>query len=159
MTINLHHFARWKNRSRDSSSSSPSQRPWLQGNSHKLNNRTRLYSLLTDSNQRMACPLRDVTFHAKTNPGLVILLTFWGRLSPISLKSFLSQLQELLCKASVSRSMQSKRFSSGSLGYGDSPEGACHICSQRLKRPIGERWQMTRWVSSIVKQIILFLGL
>jgi hypothetical protein len=59
MTLTLRHFARLKNRRRDSSSSSLSQRPWLQSNSHELNRRTRLYSLLTDSNQRVACQLLD----------------------------------------------------------------------------------------------------
>jgi hypothetical protein len=97
---------------------------------------------------------RRETFHEKTNPGMVILLTFWGKLSPIFLKSFLSRLQNWLRKISVSRGIQSKKSSSRSFGYGDSPEGACYIRSQRLKRPIGQRWQMTRWAFSIAKWTI-----
>jgi hypothetical protein len=58
MTFTLLHFARWQNRSTDSSSSSFPQKPWFQPNSQRSDRRIQLYRLLIDSNQRMMCPLQ-----------------------------------------------------------------------------------------------------
>jgi hypothetical protein len=99
----------------------------------------------------------DLSYQNQIRPGRPRHV--WGRPSPISLKSFLSRVRELVRKISVSRAMQSKLSSGTSLGYGDSLEARWHIDSPRLKRRVGQLWQMTGWVSSIAKRAVLFFGL
>jgi hypothetical protein len=83
----------------------------------------------------------DLSYEDKFRPGRPPHAL--GRLSPISLGSFLLRLQELLRNTSISRRRQSKRSSNGSFGFRDSPEGEYYICSQTLKRSIGQQWQLT----------------
>jgi hypothetical protein len=69
------------------------------------------------------------------------------------------RLQELLHSTSISLSWQSKRSSNESLDSIDSPDGGYYICSQTLKKSIGQQWQLTCWAPLIAKWTILFLGL
>jgi hypothetical protein len=160
MLFTLRCFAKLKNRRRDSSSDCsfskalvPAQftDTWSPYSGIRLTRRLESKSDMPAS--------RRATFRAKMNLGLVIVLTFWGRFSPIFLGNFLLRLDRLLRHIPVSRDIQSKRSSSGGLAYGDSPEDCYDICSRRLKKATGQRWRITCPVSSIAKRIILFLEL
>jgi hypothetical protein len=70
-------------------------------------------------------------------------LMFWGRPSPISLRSFRSQVQALFRRTLVNPNPLSNRSFNASLGSGDSLEDRSHIRSQSLKKLIEKHWQST----------------
>jgi hypothetical protein len=159
MTLTLYHFARWKNRSKYLSLNSSSSKA-LASKSFAENWLTYSdlqFSYLVKSKSGVPASMRT-TFHAQTNADMVILLTFWRKLSPISLRSFLLGLQELLRNISLSLNQESKRSSNESLKPRDSPKGQYHIRSQTLisrSESTGD-WPVERPPS---RQTILFLVL
>jgi hypothetical protein len=81
----------------------------------------------------------DLSYQDQIRPGRP--LTFWGRPSLISLKSFRSQVQALLPRTLVNPNLLSNRSLSTSLGSGDSLEDGSHIRSQSRKKLIDKPWQ------------------